>query len=82
MKTVEVVEAMEHTNDKNDRICNYLERFVCWVLITISVAFLLAVTYEMRETMHIHNRELRERIIMRNAYRTPLLRHQHEYFMP
>ena len=80
MKTAEV-QAVE-CNENNDRVCNYLERIYCWVLISVGVAFLCAISFEVQQNMHLHNHELRESMVMRNAFKNPMLRHRHEYFMP
>lgn len=80
MKIVEIEEA-DRIDEKHDRACHYLERFVCWLLITVAVAVCLTLVWETRETMHLHNKRLEQDLIMQSAYQHPLSRPT-QYFMP
>jgi len=79
MKVVEIEE--DRIDDKHDRACHYLERFVCWLLITVTVVMCLTLVWETRQTMHIHNKKMEQDLIMQTAYQHPLSRPV-EYFMP
>tara|TARA_Y100000817_G_scaffold312974_1_gene308002 strand:- start:893 stop:1135 length:243 start_codon:yes stop_codon:yes gene_type:complete len=80
MKVVEIEEE-DRITEKHDRACHYLERFVCWLLITTAVAMCLTLVWETRQTMHIHNKRLEQNLIMQTVYQHPRSRPA-DYFMP
>jgi hypothetical protein len=75
------IEEEDRIDEKHDRACHYLERFVCWLLITVAVAVCLTIVWETRETMHLHNKILEQDLIMQTAYQHPRSRPT-QYFMP
>ncbi len=81
MKTVEIETVSNEVN--TDRLCNYLERFVLWLLVSAAAVVVLSLLWETRTTLHIRNDELRQSVIMQNAYQK--MNHPPpvaEYFMP
>ena len=85
MKTLEA-EAISRNNDSSDRFCVYLERFVCWLLISFIIAFTLTIMYELRESMRLHNYAFRKTLVMDNMLELAHKKHMHpqnvQYFMP
>jgi len=67
-----------HANTQDERVCNYIERTVLWVLITATVIVTLCLLWETRESMHLRNNALSDDLTMQKAYQHNNVR----YFMP